>query len=101
MDDETVAAVKDALVREVIALGVLLGVLWVMGPGRVLVPAWMARARAMWGRADAHEGQVRQFASEVSRWDHEQSAQADRRPAAGGPCGCGGLPPVGHRRHPP
>lgn len=89
MDDETTAAIKDALVREVIALGVLLGVLWVMGPGRVLVPAWIAKARAMWTGADPHEGDVRRFASEVSRWDHEQAAKADRKPAAGG-CGCGG-----------
>ena len=90
MDDETTAAIKDALVREVIALGALLGMLWILGPGRVLVPAWIARAKsAMAGRDDPHESKVRQFASEVSRWDHEQSAKADRKPAAGG-CGCGG-----------
>lgn len=89
MDDETRAAVKDALVREVVAIGALMAILWVMGPGRVLIPAWAARARVLMGRTDPHEGTVRQFASEVSRWDHEQASQQDRKPAAGG-CGCGG-----------
>jgi len=90
MDEETRAAVKDALVREVIALGALMVVLWAFGPGRTLVPAWIARARSvMAGGRDPYEGQARQFASEVSRWDHEQAAKQDRKPAAGGPCGCG------------
>ena len=97
MDEETRAAVKDALVREAIALGALLGVLGIMGPGRVLVPAWIARARARFAGSDVHEGQVRAFAREVSRWDHEQASEQDRPSAAGGPCGCGGLrPPGGH-----
>lgn len=92
------AAVKDALVREVIGLAALLAILWALGPGRTLVPAWIARARTMMGGTDPHEGQVRQFASEVSRWEHEQATKQDRRPAAGGPCGCGGLRPPGRHR---
>lgn len=88
MDDDTRAAVKDALVREAIALAALLAVLWAFGPGRTLVPAWINRARSMMGSKDPHEGQVRQFANEVSRWDHEQASRANRKPAAGGPCGC-------------
>lgn len=111
MDDDTRAAVKDALVREAIAVGVLVAVLWVMGPGRILIPAWLARGRALLAGSDPHEGAIRQFAREVSEWEHsqwipqvdprvypesrserrarERSAQADRKPAAGG-CGCGG-----------
>lgn len=100
MDEETRAAVKDALVREVIGLGALFAILWILGPGRTLVPAWIARARAKMAGSDAHEGQVRAFAREVSRWDHEQASAADSKPASGGPCGCGGLPPVGHGGHP-
>lgn len=89
MDDETRAAVKDALVREVVAIGALMAILWVMGPGRVLIPAWAARARTLLGRTDPHEAQVRQFASQVSRWDHEQASQQDRKAAPGGCGGCG------------
>lgn len=89
MDEETRAAVKDALVREVIALAALALILFAMGPGRTLVPAWINRAKNMMGVRDPHEAAARQFASEVSRWDHEQAAKQDRKPAAGGPCGCG------------
>lgn len=89
MDDDTRAAVKDALVREVIGLGALFAILWVLGPGRTLVPALVARAKSAMGvGADPFEGQARQFASEVSRWDHEQASTADRKAAPGG-CGCG------------
>ncbi len=88
MDDETRSAVKDALVREAIALGALALMLWIIGPGRVLVPAWIARARSAMAGRDPHEGQVRAFANEVSRWDHEQASRADRGPASSGPCGC-------------
>lgn len=97
MDEETRAAVKDALVREVIGLGALMLILWALGPGRTLVPAWIARARVRLAGTDVHEGQVRAFAREVSRWDHEQAAESDRKAAGGGPCGCGGLPPGRHR----
>jgi uncharacterized membrane protein len=84
--DETV---KDALIREAIALGALALILFAVGPGRTLVPALITRARLLWGGTDPFEAQARQFASEVSRWDHEQAAKPDRRSAGGGPCGCG------------
>ena len=41
-----------------------------------------------WYRADPHEGQVRAFAREVSRWDHEQATGPRGNPAPGGDCGC-------------
>jgi hypothetical protein len=84
--DETV---KDALIREAIALGALALILFALGPGRTLVPALITRAKMMWGGTDPFEGQARQFASEISRWDHEQASQQDRGPAGRGPCGCG------------
>ena len=89
MDEGTRAALKDALARELVALGALAVILFAMGPGRTLVPAWIARARSLMGGTDPHEGQVRQFSAEVSRWDHEQTARANRKPATGGGCGCG------------
>ena len=79
---------REVMIRECVALGITLALLWAIGPGRVLVPAWIARARALMAGRDEHEGQVRQFSAEVSRWDHEQTARANRKPAAGGPCGC-------------
>jgi len=83
--DETV---KDALIREAIALAALALILFAMGPGRTLVPAWMARIRVAMNGTDPHEGQVRQFSSEISRWDHEQTARQDRKAAPGSGCGC-------------
>jgi hypothetical protein len=86
MDDETRQALKDALVREAVALGALALIMFAIGPGRVLVPAWLHRARQWFRPADPHEAQVREFAREVSAYEH--AARADRRPADGG-CGCG------------
>ena len=83
--DETV---KDALIREAIALGALALILFALGPGRTLVPALITRAKTMWRGTDPFEGQARQFAAEVSRWDHEQATGPDRGPAGRGPCGC-------------
>lgn len=91
MDEETRAAVKDALVREAIGLGALFAILWIMGPGRTLVPAWIARAKVALGKTDPFEGEIRQFSAQVSRWDHEQASSQDRKAAPGGGCGCGGL----------
>ena len=75
MDDGTRSALKDALVREAVALAAVAAMVWLIGPGRVLLPAWLNRARtAVLGPRDPHEAQVREFAREVSRWDHEQAA---------------------------
>jgi len=84
------SALKDAVIREAVALASIGLLLWLMGPGRVLIPAWLARAkRSLWGEGDPHEAQVRQFSREVSEYEHEQASRQDRGPAAGGPCGCG------------
>lgn len=84
------AVVRRALLAEGIALAAMGVVMWYMGPGRIWVSGLAHRAKAMMGaRADAIDVQVSQFRAEVSRWDHEQAAQQDRRPGRGGPCGCG------------
>lgn len=89
MDDGGAREVfAETMIRECVALGVTLALVWAIGPGRVLVPAWIARVKALWRPGDAHAGQVRQFAAEVSRWDHEQASRQDRRAAKGGGCGC-------------
>ena len=97
MDDEVAGALKDAVIRECVALGALALILFAMGPGRVLVPAWIHRVRSALSGGDPFEGQVRQFAREVSEYEHEQASKPHRGPAGRGPCGCGGLrAPVGH-----
>jgi len=89
MDAEAQGALKDALIREAVALGALALIMFALGPGRVLVPAWIGKVRAAFGRQDPFEVQVRQFSSDVSRWEHEQAARSHRPPAGGSPCGCG------------
>jgi hypothetical protein len=75
------AAAADALVREGIALAVMAVVIWVMGPGRVVLPAWAARARQAFKPRDRHGAAVADFNRRVSEWGHEQTAKQDRRPA--------------------
>ena len=88
--DDTGAAVKDALIREGVALAVMVVVVWYFGPGRLWLQSLRHRAVALWTTRDnAVDRQVREFRSDVSRWEHEQTAQADRKPAGDDPCGCG------------
>ena len=96
MDEDGRAALRDALIRESVALGALALLMFALGPGRVLVPAWIAAARRRLFPVDPYAAEVAEFAREVSEHEHE-TARQDRRSAGGGnPCGCG-LPPVGHR----
>jgi hypothetical protein len=74
MDADTQAAVKDAVIREAIGLSALVLIVFALGPGRVLVPAWIARARQLMSPRDPFEAQVRAFARDISRWDHEQAS---------------------------
>lgn len=84
------AVVRRALVTEVIGLAAMGAVLWYMGPGKIWIDGLIHRAHVlMHARGDAIDVQVDQFRAEVSRWDHEQAAQQDRRPGRGGSCGCG------------
>jgi hypothetical protein len=88
VNDDDRTALREALIREAVSLGVLAAVLWLAGPGRVIIPAWLGRLRELVRPRDPHESQVRQFAREVSEWDHEQAAPKDHPPAASGGCGC-------------
>jgi hypothetical protein len=89
MNEDDGRALREALIREAVSLGVLAAVLWLAGPGRVLIPAWLGRLRELVRPRDPHESQVRQFAREVSEWDHEQAVPKDRPAAPGNDCGCG------------
>jgi len=90
MTEEDMAVVRRALVTEAIGLAAMGLVLWYMGPGKIWLDGLAHRARArLSARGTAIDAQVEQFRAEVSRWDHEQAAQQDRRPGRGGPCGCG------------
>jgi hypothetical protein len=90
MNDEDRAVVREMIIKESIALLIMGAVLWYMGPGKLLTAGLLHRAKtAMGARGSAIDVQVDQFRAEVSRWDHEQAAQKDRRPGRGGPCGCG------------
>lgn len=84
------AVVRRALVTEVIGLAGMCLVLWYLGPGKLWLSGLAHRARSLRGSRDTViDTQVRQFAGEVSRWDHEQAARANQKPGRGGPCGCG------------
>jgi hypothetical protein len=88
--DEERALVRELVIREAFALGIMAAVLWYMGPGKIIIGGWLHRAHVLMhvneGRID-HE--VARFRAEVSRWDHEQqAAQPDNRPGGSGPCGC-------------
>ena len=89
MNDEQPSVLRDAVIREAVGLAVLAAVLWYLGPGRLIVGGLVHRAKTTMGaRSTAIDTQVAQFRSEVSRWDHEQAAQASRKPGGDGPCGC-------------
>jgi hypothetical protein len=90
MSEEEQALVREMVIREGIALLVMAGVIWYMGPGKIVISGLVHRARVMAGtRSTAIDVEVQQFSSEVSRWEHEQAAKKDRRAGRGGPCGCG------------
>ncbi len=96
MDDD-VRVLRETLIREAAGLGVLLAVLWLIGPGRMRLEQARHRIGRILQPDDPYAGEIRSFAREVSRWDHEQAAQQDRRAGGSGTgCGCG-LPSLGHR----
>ena len=78
MDDETRAVLRDTVIREAAGLLVLCVIVWAIGPGRMQFQRAAHRARAAFSPRDPFEGEVRRFASEVSRWDHEQAARTDQ-----------------------
>lgn len=82
--------VKDAMIREGVALAAMVIVVWYFGPGRMWLQALRHRAVALWSARDnAVDRQVREFGGQVSRWEHEQAAAQDHGSAGDDPCGCG------------
>lgn len=90
MTEDDAAVLREALIRETAGLLVIAGMLWYLGPGKDFLSGLMHRMRIMMGvRSDRIDTEVAQFRAQMSRWDHEQAAQKDRKPASGGGCGCG------------
>jgi hypothetical protein len=90
VNGEERALIREMMIREGFALLVMAGVLWYMGPGKIVIGGLVHRARTMTAAAaSAEDVKVEQFRAEVGRWEHEQAAQADKRPGRRGPCGCG------------
>lgn len=90
MTDEDMAVLRRALITEGIGLAIMGVILWYLGPGKLWLSGIAHRVKTTRGTRASHiDTQVRQFAGEVSRWDHEQAAQPDQKPGGGGPCGCG------------
>lgn len=88
MDDSDKREIQVAGIIALIGIAGILAQLWVTKPGtRMWFGAAAHRVRT-WRAIDPHEGAVRQFSREVSRWDHEQAASQDRRPGRERPCGC-------------
>lgn len=75
MSEDDGAVLRDAVIREGVALAVLAVVLWYMGPGRVWLGGVRHRAVQVMGgaRRSRIDAEVARFAAEVSRWDHEQA----------------------------
>lgn len=81
--------VRDAVIREAVGLAALIIVVWYFGPGRLWLEGIRHRAVSLWkNRDNAVDMEVREFRGQVSRWEHEQAAQTNRRPAGDDPCGC-------------
>ncbi len=88
LDDETRAVLRDTVIREAAGIAALLLLVWMFGPGRMQMQRAAHRARTVFSRTDPYETDIMQFRAEVSRWDHEQAAQQNRRAGGSGPCGC-------------
>ena len=90
MSEDEIAELRQVLIREGVGLLVVLAVVWYMGQGRILIGGIRRRAELYReGSRSAVDIEVADFAGKVNRWDHEQAAQAHRRPAKDGGCGCG------------
>jgi hypothetical protein len=90
MTEEEKLILKQTLIKESVGLLVLLGFVWYMGPGRILIGGLRRRVE-IWQEAgsSAIDVEVQQFGNQVSRWDHEQAANAARKPGGQRGCGCG------------
>ena len=74
MSEDDGAVLRDAVIREGVALAVMAAVLWYFGPGRTWLAGIRHRAgQMMSARGSRIDAEVARFAAEVSRWDHEQA----------------------------
>jgi hypothetical protein len=90
MTEDDAAVLRQTLIKETVGLAAIAMILWYFGPGKLWMSGIVHRAKTMMGaQDDVIDTKVVQFRAEVSRWDHEQAAQKDRRSAPGGGCGCG------------
>lgn len=88
MTEEERAILRETLIRETAGLLVMAAVLWYLGPGKLWLSGMRHRTVTWWqARGGPVDVEVAQFRSEVSRWEHEQAAKADRRAGGCGPCG--------------
>jgi hypothetical protein len=88
MSEEDAAVMRQTLIREGVGLLAVLAVVWYMGPGRILIAGLRKRAEILLEhRRTPIDIEVAGFASQVSRWDHEQAAQAHHRPGGQHPGG--------------
>jgi hypothetical protein len=84
------AVLRDALIREGVALLVMAGLLWYLGPGKIWAAGIAHRVRQFRkGRTARIDAEVARFGREVSTWEHEQAKAQDRGAGGGSPCGCG------------
>ena len=82
--------IKRVMISEGVSMLVMLGMLWYLGPGRVLLAGVAHQVRTRYTRRrNRIDAEVAKFAGDVSRWDHEQAAQKDH-PAGGGCYECDG-----------
>lgn len=90
MNEDDAAVLRQTLIKESVGLAAMAIILWYFGPGKLWVGGLVHRAKTMMGAQNsAIDTEVAQFRAKVSRWDHEQAAQADRKPGRGSGCGCG------------
>lgn len=83
--------VKRALIAEGASLLAVTLILVALGPGRLYGAAlWNAAKMRFSARGSRIDAEVRTFAGEVSRWDHEQAAGKNSRAGRERGCGCGG-----------
>lgn len=78
------------LISEGASLLVAVGMLWYLGPGRLLINGVVHQLRArLRQRGNYIDREAARFSAEISRYDHEQAARSDH-PSAGGGCNCDG-----------
>lgn len=84
-DDRQPGIITDAVVREAVSIAGTVMLLWLIsGSGRTCIATVTARIRARFrARGNRIDAEVAILRRDISRWEHEQAAQAHRRPGTG------------------